>query len=81
VLGQERIGPRLNSDPVRPEADERMFVLLKSRPRHPGLLVHALGGWYAPENDRWRWTAKSFALEVVSSGRRSIGICFAVPGP
>jgi hypothetical protein len=42
-----------------------MFVLLKSRPRHPGLLVRALHGWHAPENDRWRWTAKTFALEVV----------------
>jgi SAM-dependent methyltransferase len=65
VFGHERIGPRLNSDPVHPEADERMFVLLKSRPRHPGLLVRALHGWYAPENDAWRWTAKTFALEVV----------------
>ena len=65
VFGHERIGPRLSSDPVHPEADERMFVLLKSRPRHPGLLVRALHGWYAPENDRWRWTAKTFALEVV----------------
>jgi hypothetical protein len=65
VFGQERTGPRLNSDPVHPEADERMFVLLKSRPRHPGLLVRALHGWYAPENDQWRWTGKAFALEVV----------------
>ena len=65
VFGHERIGQRLNSNPVHPEADERMFVLLKSRPRHPDLLVRALHGWYAPENDKWRWTAKTFALEVV----------------
>ena len=65
VFGHERIGPALFSAPVRPQADERMFVLLKSRPRHPGLLVRALHGWYAPENDGWRWTAKTFALEVV----------------
>ena len=64
-LGHERTGQRLNSNPVHPEADERMFVLLKSRLRHPDLLVGALHGWYAPENDEWRWTAKSFALEVV----------------
>jgi hypothetical protein len=65
VFGHERIGPRLNSDPVRPEADERMFVLLKSRTRHPDLFVRPLHGWYAPENAAWRWTAKTFALEVV----------------
>jgi SAM-dependent methyltransferase len=65
VFSRERIGQRSNSDPVHPEADERMFVLLKSRPRHPGLLVRALHGWHAPENGRWRWTAKTFALEVV----------------
>jgi len=65
VIGYERIGQRLNSDPVHPEADERMFVLLKSRSRHPALLVRAVHGWYAPENDAWRWTAKTFALEVV----------------
>jgi SAM-dependent methyltransferase len=65
VIGHERIGPRLNSDPVRPEADERMFVLLKSRTRHPGLFVRPLHGWHAPENAAWRWTAKTFALEVV----------------
>jgi len=65
VFSHERIGQRLNSNPVHPEADERMFVLLKSRPRHPNLLVRALHGWYAPEDDGWRWTAKRFALEVV----------------
>src|ERR1035438_9200236 len=64
VFGHERVGEMLNSDPVHSEADERMFVLLKSRPRHPELHVRPLYGWYAPENDTWRWTAKAFGLEV-----------------
>jgi tRNA (mo5U34)-methyltransferase len=64
VRGHKRLGQRLNSDPVNPEADERMFVLLKSRPRHPNLFVRVLHGWHAVENDAWRWTAKSFGLEV-----------------
>jgi len=84
VFGRERIGPRLNSDPIHPEADERMFVLLKSRSRHPDLLVHALHGWYAPENDPWRWTAKTFALEVVPPADGSLSefaLRFQVPQP
>ena len=84
VFGRERIGPRLNSDPIHPEADERMFVLLKSRSRHPDLLVHALHGWYAPENDPWRWTAKTFALEVVPPAEGALSefaLRFQVPQP
>jgi SAM-dependent methyltransferase len=65
VLGHERAGQALNSNPVDAGADERMFVLLKSRVRHPDLLVRPLYGWYAPEGNAWRWTAKSFGLEVV----------------
>jgi len=83
VFGSERTGPRSNSDPVHPEADERMFVLLKSRPRHPGLLVRALHGWYAPENDAWRWTAKIFSLEVVPPADGALSefaLRFQVPG-
>ena len=83
VFGHERIGVRLNSDPVQPQADERMFVLLKSRPRHPDLLVRALHGWYAPENDAWRWTAKTFAVEVVPAAEGALSefaLRFQVPG-
>ena len=83
VFGHERIGVRLNSDPVHPQADERMFVLLKSRPRHPDLLVRALHGWYAPENDAWRWTAKTFAVEVVPAAEGALSefaLRFQVPG-
>jgi tRNA (mo5U34)-methyltransferase len=66
LIAQERVGQLFNSDPVRPDADERMFVLLKSRVRHPELYVRILRGWHVPEEDaNWRWTAKAFALEVV----------------
>jgi hypothetical protein len=65
VFGYERVGQALDSDPVRPDADERIFVLLKSRLRHPELLVRPVYGWFAPENNAWRWTAKNFGLELV----------------
>jgi hypothetical protein len=84
VFGHERIAPPMHSDPIRPQADERMFVLLKSRPRHPGLLVRALHGWYPPETDRWRWTRKTFALEVVPPADGALSefaLRFQVPPP
>lgn len=65
VLGQERVGDSMVSDPCHPEADERMFVLLRSKPRFPDLLVRPLYGWFEPEHNAWRWTAKQFGLEVV----------------
>ena len=65
VVGQKRVGCAVDSDPVRDTADERMFVLLKSRTRHPELQVRPADGWHAPEEDRWRWTAKRFSLEVI----------------
>ncbi|HXN46629.1 MAG TPA: hypothetical protein VN893_08300 [Bryobacteraceae bacterium] len=71
-FGYERVGQKLNSNPIQPEADERMFVLLKSRIRHPDLLVRALHGWHAPEHDAWRWTARNFALEVVPPAHRAL---------
>ena len=64
VIAQHRAGCRVDSDPVNPEADERMFVLLKSRRRHPELHVRPLGGWHEIEQDQWRWTAKRFSIEV-----------------
>jgi len=65
IAGVKRIGCQSDSDPIHPEADERMFVLLKSRVRYPELQVRPLDGWYEPEQDSWRWTAKRFSLEVV----------------
>jgi tRNA (mo5U34)-methyltransferase len=64
VAGEQRVGCETDSDPVHTEADERMFVLLKSRTRHPELHVRPIAGWYAPEQDEWRWTSKRFSLQV-----------------
>jgi len=47
------------------------------------LLVRALHGWYPPENDGWRWTAKTFALEVVPPADGALSefaLRFQVPG-
>ena len=54
----------VGSDPVRVDADERMYLLLKSRVRFPDLEVQPLRGWFEVEEDSGRWTAKQFSLEV-----------------
>jgi 2-polyprenyl-3-methyl-5-hydroxy-6-metoxy-1,4-benzoquinol methylase len=63
VMAETRVGCAVDSDPVDAAADERIFVLLRSRARHPELLVRPLEGWHEVESG-WRWTARRFALEV-----------------
>ncbi len=63
TVASERVGCTTDSDPVRADRDERIFVLLRSRARHPELWVRPLEGWHRIE-DGWRWTARRFALEV-----------------
>jgi tRNA (mo5U34)-methyltransferase len=65
VITSKRIGCTIDSDPVHAEADERMFVLAKSRQRHSELSVRPLDGWHHIEDGRWRWVAKQFGLEVI----------------
>jgi tRNA (mo5U34)-methyltransferase len=65
VLAQKRAGCLERSDPVKPDADERIFLLLKSRIRYPDLQVLPLSGWHEVEQGAWRWTMKRFALEAV----------------
>jgi hypothetical protein len=69
VMGHRRVGCPIGSDPVHAEADERLFVIAKSRTRHPGLHLRLLEGWHATEDDAFRWTAKRFSMEVTLSER------------
>jgi hypothetical protein len=63
-------GQTVDSDPIRPDRDERVFCLLKSRyGRLPD--VEILEGWHQPEESGWRWTEREFSARVRSaSGRR-----------
>jgi len=68
VMGYSRAGCDIDSDPIHAAADERLFVIVKSRTRHPGLYLRLLEGLHAVEHgteqDAFRWTAKRFAMEV-----------------
>ncbi len=65
VVNEIRTGCLQDSNPVHPQADERMFVLIKSKRLQPGFHVRAVSGLYPPEPGGWCWTAKQFQLEVV----------------
>lgn len=80
VMGYVRLGCLQDSNPVQPEADERVMVIVKSRTRHPGLHVCALDGWHGIENDGFRWTAKRFSLEVaLPEPAHEFALRFSVP--
>ena len=57
------VGNTVDSDPVRPDRDERIFCLLKSR---FGQLanVEFLTGWHQPEESGWRWTQREFSARI-----------------
>jgi tRNA (mo5U34)-methyltransferase len=50
-------GCERDSNPVDADADERMFVMLKSRYRNAGLDARPAYGWRQPEGDSRQWTA------------------------
>jgi tRNA (mo5U34)-methyltransferase len=70
------------SNPVEPLADQRIFLLLKSRARYPDLQVRPVSGWHEVEQDAWRWTRKRFSLELVlpkDEPVREFALKFTVP--
>jgi tRNA (mo5U34)-methyltransferase len=80
VMGQTRLGCGTDSDPVRPDADERALVLAKSRLRHPGLHARTAEGWHAVEDGAFRWTTRRFALEVtLPDPAREFALRISVP--
>ncbi len=64
IVRSQRVGCLVDSNPIDSNADERIFVLLKSRVHYPGLEVRLADGWH-PLEESFRWTAKRFSLEVV----------------
>lgn len=57
-------GHAKDSNPVDPQADERMFVFLRSQMRSANANVTLLDGWTDPVEQNWAWTLKRFRFEV-----------------
>ena len=52
------------SNPRDPDADERMFLFLRSQMRSADAKVTLLDGWTEPLVQNWAWTLKRFRFEV-----------------
>src|SRR6185436_7435498 len=81
-VSRQSFGCQTGSDPVGHDKDERVFLLARSRLRHPGLHVRAAGGWHEVENDAYRWTERRFGLDVLlpaSEPAREFALRFFVP--
>jgi len=63
VIGHRSVGCA-NSDPAASDADERMFVFLRSQLCSAPAQVRLLHGWTEPVPQKWGWTEKKFAIEV-----------------
>ncbi len=82
VVARQSVGCAEGSNPVDAEADERMFLLLKSRVRYPDLGVRLLDGWHEIEEDGWRWTGREFSFELLLPRERKVkefALALAVP--
>jgi hypothetical protein len=66
------VGDTSRSMPHDQEHDERAFCLLRNRSRtDPGLSAGLLRGWHELEGGHWRWTERTFAVELPTSDLRT----------
>lgn len=82
VLGQRSVGCTTDSNPAACEADERMFLFLRSQLCSAPAHLRLLDGWTEPLDQQWAWTEKAFSLEVkLEEARRpeSFLLGFIVP--
>ncbi|MEO8098874.1 MAG: class I SAM-dependent methyltransferase [Acidobacteriota bacterium] len=64
ILHYAAVGPVAKSDPVTPQGDARAYILAKSRLAPPDAGFRLLEGWHQLEHDTWRWTQRTFSVEV-----------------
>ena len=63
ILDFLNTGAVRDSDPTRGDRDERAFCLLESR-TCARYSVRLLEGWYALEENSYRWTERRFSIEI-----------------
>ena len=63
VRGLVTIGDIANSEPVRPDRDQRAFCLIESLRATRRDAPRLLSGWHEDEGG-WRWTAREFSVEM-----------------
>lgn len=64
IVGQNRVGCARGSNPVDPDKDERMFLLLQSQRLSIPARIRLLSGWTPVTDYRWAWTLKQFSFDA-----------------
>ena len=65
ICGYTAVGDTSHSTPHTQEHDERAFCLLRNRHRtDPALTAKLVEGWHELEEGHWRWTERSFSVEL-----------------
>ena len=64
VLGWRSVGCTTDSNPADSDADERLFVFLRSELCSAPAHLTLRAGWTDPVEQHWAWTEKKFSLEV-----------------
>ena len=77
IMHYAATGPVATSDPVTPKGDARAYIVAKSRLSGRPAGFHLLDGWHHLENERWRWTARKFSVEVDTAVNDSATVQFA----
>lgn len=58
----ELTGTKRGSDPARPDRDQRVFCMIRSRIADAWLGADLDGGWNSMEQGSWRWTGRVFRV-------------------
>lgn len=64
VVSQTLIGCAKGSNPVDPDKDARMFLLLQSQRLSVPTKIRLLSGWTPVTDFKWAWTLKQFSFEA-----------------
>jgi tRNA (mo5U34)-methyltransferase len=83
IMHYAATGPVATSDPVTPKGDARAYIVARSRLSGRPQGFRLLDGWHHLENERWRWTARKFSVEVDAAAREpaSLQFAFYLPDP
>jgi tRNA (mo5U34)-methyltransferase len=64
IVGQNLVGCANGSNPVDPDKDARMFLLLQSQRLSIPVKIRLLSGWTPVTDYKWAWTLKQFSLDA-----------------
>lgn len=75
-------GDVASSDPVTAKGDVRAYLVAKSRYTGSAHGYRLLEGWHEMENEKWRWTAKRFSVELdCQNPNPTLQLSFFLPEP